>query len=93
MLDVEKVPQFRVEHKVEEAAEGSEHNYELHDECGKSNKTETNGGGNLFEGFLETVMKMSYTFSRTCKIQIFYLNNLHNLRREQNTVIETTSSY
>ena len=59
MLNVEEVPQFRVEHKVEEAAEGSEHNHELHDECWKSNKAETNGGGNLFEGFLETVIEMS----------------------------------
>ena len=60
MLHVEEVPQFWVEHKVEEAAEGSEYNDKLHDEGWKSNKTETNGGGDLFEGFLETVTEISF---------------------------------
>ena len=58
MLHVEEVPQFSVEHKVEEAAEGSKYNHELHNECWESNKAETNSGGNLFEGFLETVMEI-----------------------------------
>ena len=54
MLHVEKVPQFGVEDKVKEAAEGPEHNYELYDEGWESNKAEADGGGDLFEGFLET---------------------------------------
>ena len=58
MLHVEEVPQFRVEHKVEEAAEGPENNDKLNDECRKSHKTQTNGGGDLFEGFLETVREI-----------------------------------
>ena len=54
MDDVVEVPQFRTEHEVEEAAERSEDDDELHHEGWETNEAKFDCGRDLFEGFLET---------------------------------------
>ena len=57
MDDVVEVPQFGTEHEVEEAAEWSEDDDELHHEGWETHEAKFDGGRDLFEGFLETEMK------------------------------------
>ena len=54
--DVVEVPQFGTEHEVEEAAERSEDDDELHHEGWETDEAKFDGGRDLFEGFLETEM-------------------------------------
>lgn len=98
MDHVVEVPQLGVQHKVEEATEGPEHDYKLHYKCSEANEAKLDGCCDLFEGFLETE-KANIQIDRMIDVKNVdlkiknYLKSLHNFRSDVKTVIETTSSY
>ena len=91
MDDVVEVPQFRTEHEVEEAAERSEDDDELHHEGWETNEAKFDCGRDLFEGFLETEMN-EIESSDALFSPCLCLRSLQSLSMDVKTVKDTVYS-